>query len=428
MRADDKERYGQRVVDHFSSLPHRPYEEAETLEDLRPVLNVVRTLLKLGHFHQAANAYQAELSNALLYNVGAYAETLSLLRPFFPEDWGQLPSLVDAPKAADMANSAANALLSSGESKRALAAYGAALESILQRGAWNVAGSRLRNIARSLRSQGLIAKATRITGLALDLANVRNDEEDLFMGRLLLFTLQVDIGDWAEAEATWQLLNPMGRKWSRSSYRPGDAEDDYARFQYQRGTLREAHLMAAERLARAGKNRIAIGYLLILRGRWQLDRGEWTLAGLSFGEAVRMARESGTSDAVSETGLAIAKNKLSQLDEPHREAERLSQQRYVSNRLLAQLWLDLGNSEKAKHHALAAYEWAWADGEPYVDRHELTKAAEILKEMEVPIPKLPPYDPAKDDPFAWEDDVRAAIEKFRADKDAKSQGEGTAEN
>ena len=30
---------------------------------------------------------------------------------------------------------------------------------------------------------------------------------------------------------------------------------------------------------------------------------------------------------------------------------------------------------------------------------------------------LPPYDPAKDEPFPWEDDVRAFIEKLRAEKD-----------
>lgn len=32
---------------------------------------------------------------------------------------------------------------------------------------------------------------------------------------------------------------------------------------------------------------------------------------------------------------------------------------------------------------------------------------------------LPPYDPAKDEPFPWEADVRAAIEKLRAEKEAK---------
>ena len=88
-------------------------------------------------------------------------------------------------------------------------------------------------------------------------------------------------------------------------------------------------------------------------------------------------------------------------------------------RLLAQLWLALGDHEQAKHHALAAYRWAWADGEPYVHRYELTKTTELLQQINVPIPNLLPYDPAKDEPFPWEADVRAAIEKLRAEKEAK---------
>jgi hypothetical protein len=41
--------------------------------------------------------------------------------------------------------------------------------------------------------------------------------------------------------------------------------------------------------------------------------------------------------------------------------------------------------------------------------------------MNVPVPVLPPYDPAKDEPFPWEADVRAAIEKLKAGKEAKKK-------
>lgn len=71
--------------------------------------------------------------------------------------------------------------------------------------------------------------------------------------------------------------------------------------------------------------------------------------------------------------------------------------------------------------SLLAYRWAWADGEPYVNRYELTKTTELLQQMNVPIPNLPPYDPAKDEPFPWEADVRAAIEKLRVEKAANNE-------
>ena len=423
----DKERYGQHVVDYFYSLPHNPYEQAETLEDLRPGLAVVRTLLKLGHFQQAADAYRGDLSNALIFNLEAYAEALSLLRPFFPEGWGQLPKGLGAADASYLANHAALALDSRGESKQALSAYGAALLVDLRQERWSAAAVGLRNIANNLSDQNLLAKALRVSVMAFDLGAVADDQQDLFMGRLNFFSYQSQIGKWTEADATWRLLDAMGRDWARSVYRPGEAEFAFALFRYRNGTLQEEHLVAAERLSIEGKNRVGIRYLHWLRGVWQLERREWALAAASLAEALRLARESGLPDADSETGLALAKFHLGQLLEPQREVERLAQLRRPADHVLAELWLLLGDDEQAKKHALADYKWAWADGEPYVNRHELTKATELLTKMKVPVPNLPPYDPAKDEKLPWEDDVRAVIEKLRAEKAAEQQSQDSTD-
>src|SRR5262249_43307936 len=160
----------------------------------------------------------------------------------------------------------------------------------------------------------------------------------------------------------------------------------YARFQFWKGTLNEEHLARAEELAANGKNRQCIRKVLKLRGDWRFEQGGWALAAARFAGGVRMARGSGLSDAHSEAGLALAKQPLGQRVEPRREAARLAQLRKPAHRLLAQLWLVLGDHEQAKHHALAAYRWAWADGEPYVQRYELTKTIELLKQMNIPVP------------------------------------------
>ncbi len=138
-----------------------------------------------------------------------------------------------------------------------------------------------------------------------------------------------------------------------------------------------------------------------------------------------MARERRLVDAESETGLALAKFHLGQLtgDDARSEAKRLAQLRSVDDRYLATLWLAVGDPDQARDHALAAYRWAWADGEPYVNRYEFTKTTELLQQMRVPIPALAPYDPAKDKPFTWEADVRAAIKELRAEKEAKEEAE-----
>jgi tetratricopeptide (TPR) repeat protein len=415
MAAADRERHGQRVLDHFTAQPHRPYEEAETMEDVRSGLHVVRTLLKLGHYQQAADAYRGDLSEALFFNLNAYAEALSLLKPYFPHGWGELPNDVRARDRSYLANDAAIALNNCGEPAAALAAYGTALRVDLKAEDWTNTATDLRNISGNLTAQNRLSQALRTDSLALEVATLSENEESVFISRLLLFADRSRLGHWAEAAATWSLLDPMGRAWSRAAYRPGQAEGLYAEFHFWQGSLREAHLAEAERLAAKGKDRTIIRDLHRLRGDWRLSRGEWALAAASYQEAVRLARDTrSVIDADSETGLALAKHHLGQLATPREEAERLST--ITSGRLLAQLWLEIGDPEQAKHHALAAYKWAWADGEPYVRRYELTQTTELLQQMSIPIPVLPPYDPTKDERLPWEADVRAAIEKLRTQK------------
>ena len=418
MAAADRERHGQRVVDHFTAQPHRPYKEAETLEDVRSGLHVVRTLLKLGHYQQAADAYRGDLARALLFNLNAYAEVLSLLKPFFPNGWGELPKDVGARNGSYLANNAAIALDSCGELAAALVAYGVGLQANLEAEDWTNTAVQLHNISTHLTTQNRLAPALRTVSLALEVATL--SEQGVFMSRFFLFAVQSRLGQWAEAAATWSLLDPMGRDWNRAVYRPGMAEASYAAFQFRQDSLQEANLAEAEGLAAQGKDRSIIRVLHRLRGDWRLTQGEWAQAAASYQDAVRLARESrSVIDADSETGLALAKQHLGQLADPFAEAERLGQLRDPAHRKLAQLWLALGDHEKAKHHALSAYKIAWADGEPYVYRYELTQTTELLRQMNIPIPKLPPYDPAKDEKLPWEDEVRAAIEKLRAEKEAE---------
>ncbi|MCB1229491.1 MAG: hypothetical protein KDN19_04455 [Verrucomicrobiae bacterium] len=420
MAAADREHHGQRVVDHFTAKSHRPYEEAETMEDVHSGLHVVRTLLNLGHYQQAATAYRGDLARALLFNLNAYAEALSLLKPFFPNGWGELPKEVAVSDSSYLVNNAGIALEDCGELTAALAAYGASLRAVLEVEDWFNTSGVLGNISGNLTAQNRLAQARRTDSLALEVATLSEHKQGVFGSRLDQFAHQSSLGQWAEAADTWSLLDPMGRDWSRAAYRPGAAEQQYAEFLFWQGSLQEEHLAEAQRLAAQGKDRTIIRALHRLRGEWRLTQGEWALATASYQEAVRLARETGSViDAASETGLALAKHHLGQLAHPREEAERLAQLRDPAHRYLALLWQAIGDTEQAKHHALAAYKNAWADGEPYVDRYELTQTTELLRQMNVPIPNLPPYDPAKDEKLPWENEVRAAIEKLRAEKEAK---------
>jgi tetratricopeptide (TPR) repeat protein len=389
------------------------------MEDVRSGLNVIRTLLKLGRFQQAANAYIGEFGDALLHNLEAHTVTLSVLRPMFPKGWDELPKDMTTKDAIFLAHYASAALNAHDEDKPVLTEMGSIVRAYFSERDWSNATVILHNSAAGLLRLNRVAQSVRMHTLALDLAISSEDKERIFMGRLNVFFCQALQGQWPEAAATWQLVSEMGRAWSRPAYRLGRAENDYAWFHFWRGTLQEEHFSAVEQLASKGKDRTIIRDLHRLRGVWRLERGEWALAAASYQEAVRLARERNLSDADSEIGLALAKHHLGQLPRPRDETERLAQLRNPAHRHLAMVWLAIGDSEQAKHHALAAYKWAWADGEPYVHRYELTKTTELLQQMSVPIPNLAPYDQAKEEPLPWEADVRAAIEMLRAEKQAR---------
>ena len=250
--------------------------------------------------------------------------------------------------------------------------------------------------------------------LALRLAEAQTFSADLFRARLNYFEVLAVTGHWDEAEKTWNLLNRMGRDWPRNLYRPGGAEQSCLEFMlFPLGRLTKEDLAAALRLARSGQNRKAIRRLHRLRGEWRLSRGEHARALESLQDAIRMAHQAGFPDLESETLLALARFHLKQLPAAREEALRLSAGRDPAHLPLAELWRALGDTTQAAVHAKAAYRHAWADGEPYVRRHDLDRAKTLLQQLGEDIPALPAYDPAQHTKKSWEDEIAVAITKLR---------------
>ncbi len=421
LREDEKDRLGQCVVDHFSPKAHSPYEEAETLEDVRDGLHVVRTLLQMGRHQQAYDAYRGDLGDALIFNLEASAEILSLLRPFFPQGWGTLSDDLCAYDASFVANDVGTALHRTGASEEALAVHSPVLHVSLRDANWANVAVGMYQISTGLAAENRLAREERCLVLALDLAAQCGRNDLLFGARVDRFAHLAKVGRPTDAEAIWELLDPMGRNWPRNLYRPGQAEYRYARFRFWQEQLTDEHLVNAEQLGEAGKDRSVVRSLLALRGAWQLEQGRYGRAAESLHKAVHMARQVGHTDAAAETQLVIARFHLNQLRDPREAAEQLAQAKKPFHCGLAELWLAIGDREQVERHARKAYEWAWADGEPYVDRYELNKSRALLEQLGAEIPDLPPYDPAKDEKFPWEDDVAAAIEKLRLENEAKKR-------
>lgn len=420
LTGDATERLGQRVVDHFSRQAHNPYEQAQTLQELEGGFHLVRTLLRMGRFEQALDAWRGDLSTAVFSNVLAWHETLALLKPFFPDGWLQPPQGVDERGASYLMNDAAIALNATGLREQAIQVYGAGLSLDASRRHASDLRVGLGNLANALQADNRLADASACSALALRGAEGSDDKAGLSRARLDVFADATLVGDWPRAEALRAGLDDMGWNWLRAAIRP-NAECWLAANLWWQGRSPADPLAAAERLARDANARGALRNALGLHGQWRLAEGDSAAAVAAFDESAGLARASGLADLNTECWLALARQQAGQLDDPRAEAARL-QAAGANGYALAKLWQAAGDRARARVQALDEHRWAWADGEPYVRRFALDRARQLLAELGEPEPQLPPYDPARFRRFAWQDEVEAAIaeiETKKAERDAK---------
>jgi hypothetical protein len=281
------------------------------------------------------------------------------------------------------------------------------------------------NISIVLEEKNHLAHSERCLALALDLAKLVGKYEDLFSVQLRMFKRLAGAGKVREANLVWDSLNRLGRNWATTQYRSGYAEAIYIRFQLDCGTLSESNLLIALSMAQNSHNRFAMRWLKLLHGEYLLrqDPHQPAAAADVLSDAVRMAHEAGVSDPEAETWLALARYHLGHLVKPDQEAKRLASIREPQHLPLAELWQAIGDTTQAIKHALAAYRHAWADGEPFVHRYELNRAANLLDTLGASRPDFPPYNSACHPQLAWESEIVAAIEALKVERSRRSGSE-----
>jgi len=82
----------------------------------------------------------------------------------------------------------------------------------------------------------------------------------------------------------------------------------------------------------------------------------------------------------------------------------------------AEVYLEIGERERAGELALSAYKLAWADGPPYSWWDKLQRSRAVLAELGIPEPELPHFDPDRVEPIPFEKEIRQAIEELEARK------------
>ena len=293
LKNDDKNDLGQRVADHFSQIPHDPFEKATSLDDVLNALRVVRALLVSGQIKKAYNFYYGDLANALAYNMNAAAETLALIRPLFPGGWATPPIELRSTNASNMSNVAGMALQEIGQFDEARVAFGAAVQAGIQEKHWNHASIYVRNLAGLVRFPDQV----RLTALAYEIATIYGEKDHLFIARMEKFKQSAHMGLSADADDLWRSLGH--RPASRAHYRPGDAEYYFALYRYWVGDLSEKQIKSARRYAKL-RPEDAMVRVLKLEGGWRLEQKEWSLAAECLAQAVDISHST-YSDPVLET-------------------------------------------------------------------------------------------------------------------------------
>jgi len=404
-------------VDHFSQQAQNPYDQAETLEAFDNARNIMKVLFQMGKVEEALNfALKNNFIQSLNHKFEAHNEILTIIRPFFLTGWNEIPAYLKKRGGIPLAKRAAVSLRRIGALQEAYDISEVALSVILKQNVEYNLFSQLINLASTVGEQNHLAQEDRLLCLASNVTLINELTCDLNAFRLARFRQLTRLGRWTEALAILPYLV--------SNEIPADARaicaHHYVVHLYLRDELTEEELENAEKLNSSVKSALGKRNLCALRGFWQINHKDFESAKKSLHDAVALAHKAGKVDRRSEICLAIAKYNLNELIEPSHSAEQFAYcLEEPCHRVFADLLLAIGEPEQAKKHALAAYKWAWADGEPYVRRYELDKSRILLEKLGVEIPKLLPFDPARDVKPHWEDEVVAAIERLRTDKEDK---------
>lgn len=407
------------IVDHFQSKPPDRYDRARTVADLQQSINIFRAMVQANRLDDVASFYRGGFARALLFSVEAHNLTLALLKPFFPGGFLNPPRGVrTASDRGYLLTEAGNALRGLGRIVEAQTAYAVAVRLDIEEGAGRGVHASLTNLGVCYSRGNRIRMSIAARELALELAGeAMRDQELEAKAHLDLMRIYSWAGRFEKADAAYDAFRRLPTPADQAFYRRGETERHLCWLRFFQGTLTDELLHEADAAAGAGNNRLVVRDLCGLRGEFALQRGDFPQAITNFERYIEMTQAVGLSAAGVEARLALALARRGD-DE---QARRLLAGVRGQSIALAEAYVELGDREKARHHALAGYPWAWADGPEYSNWWELKRCRAVLAALGEPEPKLPAFDPKTAEPIPHEADVRKLIAKLKNDRATAQQ-------
>jgi len=380
----------------------------------------------LGHDPQAADMLNVGVSTAVSRTgrSRAHFELMAqLFQPGFTAAKSEVPEQYIR-FLANQADAAAFALGKLDDSKAASRLYFQV--TLAERPGFSKLLISLCNLALSEQSLGRVAAGKRLLDLA-EFASELGDDQIKAHYAYMLSRINIDCGN-----IDWQQYAPLA------------AFDDPEAFKgpvyvkpwliYKKieldglaGTLTEAAVSAALAQEDIKANISLYHYILAEYARMLQQQDEYTRARDIFIEAIRMGREQDSPVDVLEAQYAVTLARLGEIETAREIAERLSRLREPPHLRLAELWLALGETEKARAEALLAYPKAWADGPPYAFHWDLKNCRAVLTSVGEPEPQLPTVRPEDLPPFEFEAKVLEWIEEEKA-KQREAEAKAARDN
>lgn len=416
------------VSDALSSQPVKPFAEARRLDDLEIVINRVKALCAAGQLEAAWSLYSGGLASTLS-RLGYFHQELEILQAWFPQGPEGPIALPDQHHAYAFCDAGGSYATSGAGSDIAIKLYQRGMKAYIDKANIQGAAHTARELAISYDDTARRALAMKSILLGEKIARANNSDTEAWCQTSRAIFL-IDSGQLAQAAELLEVIDAKS----------ADADDDLKAFvervrlelDWRNGRLTGEKAAKAIDFARATGVRIVELYCCNIRARWRQQNSDHAGAIEGFNEVITLANEIRHRYLpIYQARRAVSLATRGETQAALRTASEIERRRDPPHVPLAQLYLVLGDTQKARAHAEQGYKQSWGDGPPFHRHWNVEECRRVLADVGAPEPKLPAFDPSAIKPFPFEADIERLIETTIAEREARierrsAQGSGIA--
>ena len=411
---DERKRAGDAVVDYALSRAPAVIDDRSTRDELDRYLAAAEALLLAENPTEAATLLSEGLAHqAVRYGRG---KTLyGLLTPLFESGLTAFKPNVPDDAKSTLSNQIGVLTSAIGPRTESRNAHLLSLK-------WDIANHApledfvtvLCNLCDSERTLGQIANAARIIDLAGSIADLIASE--FYISNVAHFRVRTHA---SRGDLNWKTYAPEA-----CLDEPGDFKGSFElkaiaivwRLRILRWQRKLTHQdIDAMLVAKAVNDHMwPLLYIRDVQAGWLQERGAHSDAASAFEIAIAIGRRSDMPVEGLEARYAASLAALGHSEDARAICVRLADAREPDHLSLAQAWLALGETERARAAALTAYPKAWADGPPYALHWKLEECRAILRTVGEPEPRLPSTRPEDLPPLGFEAEINRMIAERKA--------------